>query len=1163
MLRIRAFDMLWLLCFSLLILAGGPVFGQNVTNWKWIWAESKAPPDTVFFRQRFQLPKNIVSGRLQITADDNFSVYLNESKNAIAKGSDWTTVQEFEVTRFLRAGDNLLAIEAQNTSGVGGLLYKLTIQLPGNKKIQFVSDSKVRTNRTPPVAWKLFSENDSQWKSAVVIAPVNGGFWGPLHSAAQPDPKSLLRIWDLRGGVHSDDDPYTRARNIGDRMILSASVTNPTDMQILAQYGFTLFQTDSDHLSTDQIRPNVWSFSTQISARQSVERLGLDWCYFPHAAFPPEWYRKTTPFTRLQCLEHKQPVDAFSPWEPKWQDFIDRNYAALAHEFLPQAAPIPPKPKPQIQKQEPVSALYVGIHGDYGEAGFMVGARIQVPGQKEDWMHRFGNLHDHIGWWCDDALARADFRATMLQKYGSLAQLNLVWKRSFKTPDEIVYPVAPRVEARREWLDYVEWYQGEIGKAIEVNLSAARRHFPDTLLMLPAGFADENPRGGNDNSLIPKIASHYKADVRSTHGAFKPFADNAATMLGRLGSASRFYGAPFWTEPPGTLTANQEIERIFEAVSQGAKGHFDWASNALANRDVYYRYGKFLRVEKPVVDVAMFYPAAAQRLRPNEGYAPLFAQACAYVRDYANFDIVDDRMVLDGCLSNYRILVLWEGTMADQTTLDKIKEWVNDGGVLLAYDFGKVANFEGETPWYTDKDDLFGYIQDLAPAQIKERYVGTLPMQYRVQVGSPQAVDYLTDSVEGWYEPEVQDGITRRWTKAKASMRLPVNTAKQYTLVVRAYVPKEAANLSRHILINDQDIGQLGSPGDVTYRFFLPNSLIAGKPLTTLTFQSELFQPSKRIPESNDMRMIGVQILSVQLVEQGITEDANAMPPPGTIRRELDIGQFLATKWTHKVGKGLTIYFPANRKLLKGYIEVLRRVIYHLSSLEAGRRNALPIDDDLDGVYATLFTDKILYLNTKDTPVTKTVTIKGETFAAWKGEITIPEKNEWTLTIPPHGIEAIYFAPEPQELLFECEDFKELGSLKPVSAADCSPGTGLSCVPLPRGGSITTRLAIETPGRYAIYTRCIRGNRLEPVEVLVDGQQIVPVNAKAGQTLLSGTLLLTRGKHTLTLRARPMTDTRPNRPSAPEIPLRADFVLLTNDPTIAGYDFAVRFPPVE
>jgi len=157
---------------------------------------------------------------------------------------------------------------------------------------------------------------------------------GPLHSAAQPDPTRLLRLWDIRGGSRSDDDPYTRTRNIGDRMILSASVTTPSEMQILAQYGFTLFQTDSDHLSTDQLRPNVWNFSTQTAARQSVQRLGLDWCYFPTKPFRRSGIGSPSPLPRLQCLEHLQPVDAFFTLDPTWSGFIDLNYTAMAQEFF-------------------------------------------------------------------------------------------------------------------------------------------------------------------------------------------------------------------------------------------------------------------------------------------------------------------------------------------------------------------------------------------------------------------------------------------------------------------------------------------------------------------------------------------------------------------------------------------------------------------------------------------------------------------------------------------------------------------------------------------------------------------------------------------------------------------------------------------------------------
>lgn len=1133
----RRFSLSLLLALFWLILARS-VWCAPATNWTWIWTpDGTHPSETLFFRERFRLTKKPLSARLLITADDSFTAYLNERKTPVARGNDWTTVLEFDLTSQVRAGDNLLAIEVRNTGGAGGLLYKLIVQMPGGKTLSVFSNARVHVNRRVPPLWTLFAVDDSNWPRAVEIAPPNKGPWGKLRGAPVPDPSRLTRLWDMRAGAAPGEDPYSRPRNVGDRMLLCASVSSPTEMQILSSAGFTLFQTDSDHLSTEETAPNKWDFREADLARQTVHNLGLDWCYFPHEAFPPPWYRQSVPFTRIQCLEHQQPVQAFSPWEPGWADFIDNGYKAIAREFgAKETGKGSSKPV-----GSGVSALYVGVHGDYGEAGLLMGGRVSVPGQREDWQRRFGNLHDHLGWWCNDPLARADFRAQMLKKYGSLERLNAAWKRSYKSKEEIDYPAKPRGEARREWLDFVDWYHDGVRRAIELNLDAARKYFPTTELMLPAGFSDEDPRGGNDNSLIPKLAARYKADVRSTHGAFKPFAENTATMLGRLGSASRFYGAPFWTEPPSGLTANQEIERIFEAVSQGAKGHFDWATNAIEARDVYYRYGKYLRVEKPVVDVAMFYPAEAQKLRLDQGYAPLFAQACAYLRDVGNFDIVDDRMVQDDCLSRYRVLVLWEGTLADPQTLDKIKAWVNDGGTLVAYDFGKVTTFEGDTSWFTE---MFGYVQQLAPARVTERFVGKVPTQYRIAVTSPEAADFLGSD---WYMAETEGGVSFRWTGANATMRLPVDPEKGYVLMIRAYVPPDATQKTRRVLLNGREIGRLDSPGDVTYRFPVTTDALNEHNVALLTFQCETFQ---RTDNPQDKRPLGVRIQSVSLVEPTATEGDDVTPPVGAFRMELDLNK-LNTDWTRRYGKGLTIYFPATRQLIKAYLEVVRRAIYRLSAIDPGRRDALPVDNSYDGVYATLFTDKVLYYNPKDTAVTKTVTIPSEAFAQWRGEVAIPTETSWKLTLEPHSLGAIYFSPPPQELLFECEKFTDLGGNKAIAYADCSPGKGVSGVHIGKGSAISTRFVVETAGRYALYVRCLRSGKLEPVDVLLDGQAIQPVNAKAGQTLLAATLPLARGTHTLTLRARPTRD------------VRADFILLTNDPTIAGYGFGVRTAAVE
>ena len=114
-----------------------------------------------------------------------------------------------------------------------------------------------------------------------------------------------------------------------------------------------------------------------------------------------------------------------------------------------------------------------------------------------------------------------------------------------------------------------------------------------------------------------------------------------------------------------------------------------------------------------------------------------------------------------------------------------------------------------------------------------------------------------------------------------------------------------------------------------------------------------------------------------------------------------------------------------------------------------------------------------------------------------------------------------------------------------------SPGAGPTCIIIPKGKSITTRISIDVAGSYTVFVRALRAGKLTPVDVLIDDQLVPPVNAKAGQTLLAGLVTLTKGKHTLTLRPQAGQDAR------------ADFVLLTNDPTIGGYDFSSHAVPVE
>lgn len=959
-----------------------------VRTWSWIWAARTAnAPETVYFRQPFTLSASPAVALLRITGRGQYTVYVNG--RSVLRSSAKGAIQQADLTRLLRRGRNLLAVECMRTAGAGGLAFHLTIRYADGRTLQVVSDGAVRMSRAFTPGWEGIAFDDRTWARARVLGP------GPEGAARTPEPRPaesnirpprfdatrLVRVWDLYAN-EPDENPYTRPRKPGERMILSSSIPPTQDIPLLASAGFTLLQTDSPPLSTNETTPGAWDFHRQDADLHLVKSYGLDWCYFARFAFPSPWYAREVSFTRVTCLEHHRPVEAFSPWEPKFPAFVSRGYQKLAEKYSSRS-----------NKVQNIDALYLGIHGDYGEAGLPVGARIAVPGQREEWEKRFGNLHNHIGWWCADPLARASFRESMLRKYGDLDVLNAAWKTRLGSPDEITYPTGPTDGSRRRWLDFVHWYLDSVGTLAETVCRNARRSFPNTLMMLPLGFADENPRSGADNSLLPKIAAQEKVDIRSTHGGFKPFAQNQATMLGRIASACRFYGAPLWTEPPGRISPEQQVGRIFAAASLGCKGYFDWADNIPASRDVYYRYGRYLKVSQPVVDVAMFYPTTSQLLQPNLGYPPTFEKGCADIRDVLNYDIVDERMVNDGALDRYRLLVMWEGPVMEANTLAKIRDWVQAGGVLVAYDFGKIETVEGDRSWF---GDLFGYAGRLTPAAVARR------------------------------------------------------------------------------------------------------------PL-----------PNNRYETSIDFSR-------------------------------------LRSDWARPYGKGWTVYFPATRRQLEGYYEVVRYLTYHLSDLDPSKDDAIAIDNAWDGVYATLFTDKILYYNPGSITLTRTIVLSPTAFATHP-DVKMPADFTHHLTLEPNTIEAIEFDTPTQELLLQCEKFTDLGGLRPLSGESFSPGRGQTHVLIPVGGQITTRFQCEVPGRYRIFYRAIRRGGQARAEVLVNGKPVGSRESRVASresvvkmTLLAGTVELDKGIHTLAVRPRRGED------------IRADFVILANDPTIAGYGFAVR-----
>ncbi|MGC8785048.1 MAG: hypothetical protein ACP5RN_11785 [Armatimonadota bacterium] len=942
----------------------------------------------------------------------------------------------------------------------------------------------------------------------MLITTLAGG-----QRAVQKDVRRFVRVYV----APSSGEALAKATKPGSRIVLSFAGAKPEWFSSLRLLGFSLWQYDTDHLASNEVSPGQWDWTTAEEVYEQAKREGFLFALFPHHAFLPNWYIEKERPALTRCVEHNEEIPAISPWEPRFASWLDRQWAALDKQF----GGATPR----------IDALVLGVHGDYGEAGLFSGARMASPEQREDWERRFGKAHNHRGFWCGDEQARLSFRRAMLRKYGDLNALNKAWGTQFTKEEEIRYPRSP-AEGRRWWLDFVRWYRNGVTYFASVVCRLSQRYFPRTLRILPVGFPCEDVRYGADISALVKMAARYGVAVRSTHAGYLPLAENESFLLARIASACRFYGVPLWLETPGTLNAQRQTEALFEAVAQGASGFFDWAVNPTANEPVYEQHLRYLTVGQPVVDVAMFFPSTAMQLA-DVGEAPTMRTGCAQARDLFAFDIVDERMIQDGALDRYRLLVFWEGTVIEQDVLDKIVEWVQAGGVVVAYDFGKVTSVEGDgAAWRT----LFGYAGKLQI--LKPVFKGDVPAGgYTLRMDDPATVQFLQGE---WSRPEKEGGRAWRWTGTDAQIGLLLKPGQTYSLTIRAVVPDETAPVRYEVRLGQNLLGYLDSPGETVYKFVVPGEWVKADSTPPLSIRA--------VSQGGEKRARGVRIAEVKLIALDSAEPPLDAAPTGRYIYQID-QQTLSTRWSQRLGKGLCVFVPVRRAQdgISAYIEVLRRLVYHLSDFSS-YRNAPPVDDVADGVFTALLTDRILFYNSTEQSVTRELRLNREMFSAYL-QVQNPPASPVRVQIPAKGIAVVPFGEQPKELLLQCEGFTDLRGQKRLAQPDCSPGTGETGVRLSAGKSIRTRFPVETPGRYTLFVRCIEKGSLVAPRVVIDGKplQIDEDSSPEGLDVLRTVAVsLAKGMHILEIEAPKNTA------------CTADFVILTNDVSIRGYRFGRR-----
>jgi len=137
---------------------------------EWLWLGRPADGGRIWLRKSFELSQVPRTARLAASGDDRFTLYLNDQR--VLAGHDWMRPQTADVTRQLRKGRNVIAVEAANDGGPAGFLAELEITSAAGAVTTIPSDGTWRASAEEHANWQQPEVNDSAWKPAEVQGTV-------------------------------------------------------------------------------------------------------------------------------------------------------------------------------------------------------------------------------------------------------------------------------------------------------------------------------------------------------------------------------------------------------------------------------------------------------------------------------------------------------------------------------------------------------------------------------------------------------------------------------------------------------------------------------------------------------------------------------------------------------------------------------------------------------------------------------------------------------------------------------------------------------------------------------------------------------------------------------------------------------------------------------
>ena len=153
--------------FLRLGIAASVVFGASSSSAQdssaeWIWSSKSAGDNDRFAtRAHVELAEDAAKkpARLTVSCDNWAKVWVNGNEAFVT--TEWSAPGRLNVAKWLKAGNNVIAIEARNQGGSAGLLAELKVG--GKVVVDSGADWKFSNKR--PKGWEKADFDDSKWNA--------------------------------------------------------------------------------------------------------------------------------------------------------------------------------------------------------------------------------------------------------------------------------------------------------------------------------------------------------------------------------------------------------------------------------------------------------------------------------------------------------------------------------------------------------------------------------------------------------------------------------------------------------------------------------------------------------------------------------------------------------------------------------------------------------------------------------------------------------------------------------------------------------------------------------------------------------------------------------------------------------------------------------------